>query len=91
MKPIVDPQIPIVIDDIDESRMGISHPSMFVSEFVVGGVMSSFESMSATLSPNHWSLHGGSGPNTIIDNCSVYGTHRLNFHHRIKFPMNYPN
>jgi hypothetical protein len=37
---------------------GTHQPSVFVSEF--GSVaMSSFESMSATLKPEHWSVHGG--------------------------------
>jgi hypothetical protein len=70
MKPIIDPQLPIQLDHIQEehSKMGISYPSTFVSEFGVGGVMSSFESMSATLSRDNWSLHGG--PNSKPDHCT---------------------
>ena len=40
---------------------GVALNSSFISEF--GSVcMSSFESMSATLLPAHWGLHGGSPP-----------------------------
>ena len=70
MKPIIDPQLPIQLDHIQEehNKMGISYPSTFVSEFGVGGVMSSFESMSATLSRDNWSLHGG--PKSEPDQCT---------------------
>lgn len=69
MKPIIDPQLPIQIDHIQEyNTMGISYPSTFVTEFGVGGVMSSFESMTATLSRDNWSLHGG--PNSKPDQCT---------------------
>jgi beta-mannosidase len=61
----VNPKLPIVIDPIPE-EMGVTRPSVFASEFGTGGVMSSFESMSATLDPGHWSLHGGAPP----DNCT---------------------
>ena len=41
--------------------------NIFASEF--GCVtMSSFESMSAKLSPDHWSLHGGTAPDTCQSN-----------------------
>ena len=40
--------------------MGVTQPSTFASEFGCS-VFSSFESMSATLAPAHWSVHGG-GP-----------------------------
>jgi hypothetical protein len=44
---------------------GTHLPSVFVSEFGSVG-MSSFESMSATLAPEHWSIHGGT---TEQDKC----------------------
>eukprot|EP01060_Flectonema_neradi_P011083 TRINITY_DN18146_c0_g1_i2.p1 TRINITY_DN18146_c0_g1~~TRINITY_DN18146_c0_g1_i2.p1 ORF type:complete len:922 (+),score=158.51 TRINITY_DN18146_c0_g1_i2:45-2768(+) len=40
------------------SKTGPSQPNVFASEFG-SVVMSSFESMSVTLKPQHWSLHGG--------------------------------
>ena len=49
------------------SRIGLQYNHTFTSEF--GAVTwSSFESLSATFAPQHWSLHGGSPP----DNCT-YG------------------
>jgi beta-mannosidase len=43
--------------------IGPQIPGTFASEF--GSVaMSSFESMSATLAPEHWSIHGGMAPDT---------------------------
>jgi|EP01046_Picozoa_sp_COSAG06_P025214 beta-mannosidase len=48
---------------------GTQHPSVFISEFGSVG-MSSFESMSATLAPEHWSVHGGT---TEVDQC--HGQH----------------
>lgn len=59
-----DPNIPIQITP-DPSAMGITQSNVFASEFGCV-VMSSFESMSPTIAPDHWSLHGGSPP----DNCS---------------------
>ena len=45
--------------------IGLQYNSTFTSEF--GSVTwSSFESLSATIDPSHWSLHGGAAP----DNCS---------------------
>jgi len=43
---------------ISESETGLSYPSVFGSEFGCV-VMSSFESMSPLLKPEHWGLHGG--------------------------------
>ena len=47
------------------SQPGVGHQNLFISEFGAVG-MSSFESMSATLAPEHWGLHGG----LPADNCS---------------------
>ena len=47
--------------------IGPSHPNHFVSEFGISS-FSSFESMSATLSPENWSIHGAG----TSDRCSVY-------------------
>ena len=44
---------------------GVAHFNIYASEFGTGG-SSSFESMSGTLSPQHWGLHGG----MPADNCS---------------------
>jgi beta-mannosidase len=45
--------------------IGLKYPSVFTSEF--GAVtMSSFESMSPTLLPEHWSLHGGGPPDECV-------------------------
>jgi hypothetical protein len=49
------------------SELGITFPSYFGSEFGAS-VMSSFESMSPTLAPEHWSLHGGAA----ADNCDAH-------------------
>ena len=43
---------------IEKTAAGPSHANIFASEFGTV-VMSSFESMSATLKEEHWSLHGG--------------------------------
>jgi len=59
-------KLPITIDPKPE-EMGMTKPSVFASEFGTGGVMSSFESMSATLVPEHWSLHGGGPPDKCSD------------------------
>ena len=39
------------------AKVGAAHPGEFASEFGVAGGMSSFEAVSATLSPAHWGLH----------------------------------
>ena len=55
--------LPVTLTQSDE--LGLAWPSYFGSEFGAS-VMSSFESMSPTLDPAHWSLHGGAAP----DDCS---------------------
>lgn len=64
LEPLVDPKIPVKIDEIRPETTGITFPSLFASEFGCGGVMSSFESMSVTLKQNHWNLHGNTSPDT---------------------------
>ena len=44
---------------------GVGASSYFVSEFG-SSTMSSFESMSGTLAPNSWGLHGGGVPSTCV-------------------------
>jgi hypothetical protein len=57
----IDPLLPLELRASDLERVGLGRPSVFASEF--GCVaMSSFESMSATLDPDHWGLHGGAPP-----------------------------
>jgi hypothetical protein len=46
-----------------EVNVGVAFPNEFSSEFG-SSVMSSFESMTGTISPPHWSLHGGTDPDT---------------------------
>jgi hypothetical protein len=46
---------------LSSSETGVHLNSSFISEFGSVG-MSSFESMSATLKPEHWGLHGGMAP-----------------------------
>jgi hypothetical protein len=46
-----------------EVNVGASYPNQFSSEFG-SSVFSSFESMSGTLSPEHWSLHGADSPDS---------------------------
>ena len=58
-------RLPIQIAQSDE--LGVRFPSYFGSEFGAS-VMSSFESLSATLAPEHWSLHGGAA----ADNCDAH-------------------
>lgn len=58
-----DPNIPIDLKNYEGKETGISHANIFASEFGCV-VMSSFESMSPTLAPAHWSLHGGEAPDT---------------------------
>eukprot|EP00055_Hartaetosiga_balthica_P010760 m.47003 g.47003 ORF g.47003 m.47003 type:complete len:1028 (-) comp7303_c0_seq1:128-3211(-) len=55
-----DPNIPISLTPV---KTGPEYYNVFASEFGCV-VMSSFESMSPTLSPDHWSVHGGSPPDT---------------------------
>ena len=56
----IDSGIPLYIMP---KRIGPMYPNQFFSEFGAS-VFSSFESMSATLDPKHWSIHGGSPPDT---------------------------
>ena len=58
-----DPQLPVPLDA--SQRQGLAFPNAYTSEFGSVGY-SSFESMTGTLSPEHWSLHGGAPP----ANCS---------------------
>ena len=51
--------------------IGPSMPGTYASEY--GCVaMSSFESMSATLTPAHWSIHGGSPPDTCSESSYAF-------------------
>lgn len=84
MEPIVDPKLPIRISP-NPNTTGIMHPSVFASEFGCGGVMSSFESMSKTLEPAHWGLHGGTGP----DNCTK-GFNKQCYGGNVMAQRNYP-
>eukprot|EP00040_Diaphanoeca_grandis_P034655 m.215991 g.215991 ORF g.215991 m.215991 type:complete len:1074 (-) comp33200_c0_seq2:397-3618(-) len=52
--------------NLTQQPTGPSEPNVFSSESPGASVMSSFESMSATLTENHWSVHGG----TPWDNCT---------------------
>ena len=62
----LDSDLPVTLSSNKNIQMGISEKNVFASEF--GCVtMSSFESMSPTLDPLHWSLHGGDVP---ADTCS---------------------
>ena len=44
-------------------QFGLTYQNLFTSEFGAS-VFSSFESMSPTLDPSHWSVHGGSAPDS---------------------------
>ena len=59
-----DPQMPVPLDA--SGPHGLSYPNQYTSEFGSVGY-SSFESMTGTLSPAHWSMHGGAPP----ANCST--------------------
>jgi len=62
--PMVRPlRLPI---QINITTFGLNTPNMFTSEFGAS-VFSSFESMTPTLHPDHWSAHGGDKE----DNCSA--------------------
>lgn len=58
---LIDSKIPL---NLQQKDVGATFQNQMASEFGAS-VMSSFESMSATLAPEHWSLHAGQ-PN---DNC----------------------
>ena len=49
--------------ELSPTVTGVRHNSSYISEFGCVG-MSSFESMSATLKPEHWGFHGGMAPDT---------------------------
>lgn len=53
------PMIPTIVNSVNQ--IGAAFQNQMYSEFG-GSVMSSFESMSATLDPAHWGLHGGMPP-----------------------------
>ncbi|KAG7364672.1 glycoside hydrolase family 2 sugar binding protein [Nitzschia inconspicua] len=74
---------PPILKEVD---VGVSFPNQFSSEFG-SSVMSSFESMSGTLSQQFWSLHGGSGP----DNCThKYGNDNNCMGVNVMAERNYP-
>jgi len=69
-----DPMLPPVLSP--GGAAGVGAPSFFVSEFG-SSTMSSFESMSGTLAPASWGLHGGGAPSACVptsgsfyDNCT---------------------
>ncbi len=47
----------------DECAVLVGHMCRYASEFG-SSVFSSFESMSPTLAPEHWGIHGGAPPDT---------------------------
>ena len=55
------PNIPL---NLTRQPTGPSEPNVFSSESPGASVMSSFESMSATLDQEHWGLHGGAPADT---------------------------
>lgn len=58
-----DPDVPIDVQPYQGKNTGIRFSNVFASEFGCV-VMSSFESMSPTLDPAHWGVHGGGPPDT---------------------------
>eukprot|EP00026_Physarum_polycephalum_P002050 Phypoly_transcript_02054.p1 GENE.Phypoly_transcript_02054~~Phypoly_transcript_02054.p1 ORF type:complete len:936 (+),score=107.47 Phypoly_transcript_02054:132-2939(+) len=56
---LFDPNTPS--QEYPSSPIGLGQPNQFTSEFG-SATWSSFESLSGTLSPSHWSLHGGGPP-----------------------------
>lgn len=79
---LFDPMMPNIFDNT--TKVGLQYPSLFVSEFGSVG-MSSFESMSATISSSAWALHGGTDP----DNCTT-GWDRVCTGNNIMAERNYP-
>ena len=53
---------------------GVAEKNIYASEFGTGG-SSSFESMSGTLSPQHWGLHGGAAPDVCTGWAQCLGEH----------------
>ncbi|CAK0819957.1 unnamed protein product [Prorocentrum cordatum] len=64
---LFDSDIPL---KLQETKTGPALQNLFTSEFG-GAVMSSFESMSPTLDPKHWSLHAGQPSDTCEDGPTV--------------------
>lgn len=60
---LFDPAVPPAFDFPYE--VAPTAPGFLVSEFGIA-TASSFESMAPTLDPTHWSLHGGSAPDTCV-------------------------
>lgn len=57
------------LDNLDPNQpIGLGYASTVISEFGSVG-WSSFESISPTIAPNHWALHGGAAS----DNCTDIG------------------
>ena len=61
---LFDPQLPVPLDA--SQPHGLAFPNAYTSEFGSVGY-SSFESMTGTLSEQHWSLHGGAPPANCTD------------------------
>ena len=53
---------------------GVQYRNIYASEFGTAG-SSSFESMSGTLSPRHWGLHGGMAADSCSDPTKCIGEH----------------
>lgn len=60
---LFDPMMPNSFNN--QTKVGLSSPSVFVSEFGSIG-FSSFHSLSAVISPSFWALHGASPPDTCV-------------------------
>ena len=77
----------IPLTNISRVESGLGERSWFSSE---GGsiVMSSFESMSPTLLPQHWSLHGGAPPDDCKDGSRW--AHVCTEGHNVMAERNYP-
>ena len=58
---------------------GVAEKNIYASEFGTGG-SSSFESMSGTLSPQHWGLHGGAAPDVCTGWAQCLGEHNCTGH-----------
>ena len=61
VSPSMHADMPITVPKETGTTVGIGKPNIFASEFG-SSVYSSFESMSPTLKPEHWGMHGGAGP-----------------------------
>ena len=78
------PNVPISVQGNKGKETGIAQSNVFASEFGCV-VMSSFESMSPTIDPIHWSLHGGAPP----DNCTG-GFNKVCIGNNVMAQRNYP-